>query len=61
MHLAFYGAGAIAERHIDAIRRTAELDVTWLVSRRAERAEALATRKGIQRWTSDEQLPLNDP
>jgi predicted dehydrogenase len=61
LHLAFYGAGAIAERHLDAIRRTGTLDVTWLVSRRAERAEALATKKGIRRWTSDEQRPFDDP
>ena len=61
MHVAFYGAGAIAERHIDAIRRTGELDVTWLVSRTAEHAEALAAKKGIARWTTDEQLPLADP
>ncbi|GEM_PF-3550300 len=61
MHLAFYGAGAIAERHIDAIRRTGELDVTWLVSRTAEHAEALAAKKGIAHWTTDEQLPLADP
>lgn len=61
MHLAFYGAGGIAERHLDAIRRTGELDVSWLVSRNAERAEALATRKGIYRWTTDESLPLADP
>lgn len=61
MHVAFYGAGAIAERHLDAIRRTGELDVTWLVSRTAERAEALATRKGIRHWTTEEQQPLDDP
>ncbi len=61
MHLAFYGAGAIAERHIDAIRRTGTLDVTWLISRTVERAQALATKKGIAHWTTDEQLPLADP
>lgn len=60
MHLAFYGAGAIAERHLDAIGRTADLEVTWLVSRRVENAQALATKKGIERWTSNEQLPLDD-
>lgn len=61
MHLAFYGAGAIAERHIDAIRRTGDLDVTWLVSRTAAHAEALASKKRIARWTTETALPLDDP
>jgi predicted dehydrogenase len=61
VHLAFFGAGAIAERHVDAIGRTGALDVTWLVSRTAERAQALATKKGIAQWTTDEQTPLADP
>jgi predicted dehydrogenase len=61
VQIAFYGAGAIAERHLDAIRRTGELDVAWLVSRTAERAEALARRKDIRHWTTEEQRPLDDP
>lgn len=60
MQVAFYGAGAIAERHIDALRRTGELDVAWLVSRTPAHAEALAAKKGIARWTADEQAPLAD-
>lgn len=58
---AFYGAGGIAERHVDALRRTGRLDVAWLISRSPEHAEAFAARKGIPRWTTDEEAPLRDP
>ncbi|MGI8915921.1 MAG: Gfo/Idh/MocA family protein [Chloroflexota bacterium] len=61
MHLAFYGAGAIAERHLDAIRRTGALDVTWLVSRTEEHVQALAMKTEIVQSTTDENLPLADP
>ena len=60
MRLAFYGSGSIAERHIDTIRRGGRLDVAWLVSRSAERAEAFATKKDIPRWTIDSLAPLQD-
>jgi len=61
VQVAFYGAGAIAERHIDALRRTGKLDVAWLASRTPEHAQALAAKKGITRWTTDDQAPLGDP
>ncbi len=61
MHVAFYGAGSIAERHVDAIRRTGVLDISWVVSRAPEHARAFAEKKGIPRWTADEAGPLADP
>lgn len=60
MNLAFYGTGSIAERHIDAIRRAGRLNITWLVSRTRTNAEALALKKGIQRFTDQEDAPLRD-
>lgn len=61
MYLAFYGTGSIAERHIDAIRRTGQLDVSWVVSRTITHAKQFAEKKSIPHYTTDEDLPLGDP
>lgn len=58
--IAFFGAGSIAERHVDALRRTGACEVALLVSRSAERARAFAERKAIPRWTNQPAEALND-
>src|SRR5579859_2068257 len=59
--VAFIGAGGIAERHIDAIRRTGVGDVVVVSSRSLERAQALALKKGIRRATSSANEAISDP
>ncbi len=60
MHLAFLGTGSIAERHLDAIQRTSDLEVVWLVSRSAGHAEGLALKKHIPRWSTNVNDVLRD-
>lgn len=58
--VAFIGAGGIAERHIDAIRRTGVGDVIVLASRSPERAKALADKKAIRRHTASVDEAIHD-
>ena len=59
--IALIGAGGIAERHVDAIRRTGVGDVMIVVSRSPERARALAEKKAIPRHTASTNEAIHDP
>ncbi len=61
MRIAFLGAGSIAERHIDAIRRTGAGEISWIISRTQERAEALASKKGIPNAGCDPRRAIESP